>query len=103
MPELMDLLDLRGSIITSDALNTQKKTVEKAIECGADYVLRVKENHSGLQEKIETNFDAAIKKTSRGPMLTNTQHSKKIAGGLKNEFIMPSRTRTYPAKKSGLA
>jgi len=66
MPELMDLLDLRGSIITSDALNTQKKIVDKAIECGADYVLPVKGNHSGLQEEIETIFDAAIKKDFKG-------------------------------------
>src|SRR5690606_18270205 len=51
LPELMDLLDLKGTIITADALNTQKETARKAIEKGADYVLPVKGNHPSLQEE----------------------------------------------------
>lgn len=66
MPKLMEMLDLRGTIVTSDALNTQKEIVKKAIEAGADYVLPVKGNHPGLQEEIETIFDAAIKKDFKG-------------------------------------
>jgi predicted transposase YbfD/YdcC len=42
---LMDQLFLKGSIVTTDALNTQKSTVAKIIEKEAHYVLPVKENH----------------------------------------------------------
>ena len=35
LPRLMELLDLKGTVITADALNTQKETVGKAISMGA--------------------------------------------------------------------
>src|ERR1700730_12863883 len=55
----MDLLDLKGTIITTDALNTQKTTANKAIEKEADYFLPVKGNHPSLQEEIELLFNEA--------------------------------------------
>jgi predicted transposase YbfD/YdcC len=66
IPILMEILDLKGCIITADALNTQKTVVKKAVEVGADYVLPVKENHSGLLENIKLFFDEAIEKDFRG-------------------------------------
>jgi predicted transposase YbfD/YdcC len=59
VPQLMELLDLKGTIITADAMNTQKKTVSKAIELGADYMLPVKENQAGLLEEVELLFKEA--------------------------------------------
>lgn len=57
MPELMESLDLKNTIITADALNTQKKTVTKAIDCGADYLLPVKGNQEILLEEIVSAFN----------------------------------------------
>ncbi len=57
MPELMDSLDLKNTIITADALNTQKTIVTKAIDCGADYLLPVKGNQGNLLEEITSAFD----------------------------------------------
>jgi predicted transposase YbfD/YdcC len=34
IPELMELLDLKGTIVTADVLNTQKDIAKKAIERG---------------------------------------------------------------------
>ena len=39
MPQLMDMLELKGTIITADAMNTQKATAKKAIDNEADYIL----------------------------------------------------------------
>ena len=66
LPQLMDLLDLKGTIITTDALNTQKETAFKAIKGGADYVLPVKGNHPSLQEEIELLFNEAERKGYKG-------------------------------------
>jgi predicted transposase YbfD/YdcC len=66
MPELMDLPDLKGTIITADALNTQTAIAAKAIEKGADYALPVKGNHAGLKEEIELSFKDAIANDFRG-------------------------------------
>jgi len=56
MPRLIDQLDLRDTIVIADAMNTQKNTVKKVIEAGADYVLPVKENQGALFKDIELAF-----------------------------------------------
>jgi predicted transposase YbfD/YdcC len=66
VPQLMELLDLKGTIITADAMNTQKKTVSKAIELGADYTLPVKENQASLLEEVELLFKEAERKKFQG-------------------------------------
>ena len=57
IPELMDILDLKGTVITTDALNTQKRIADKAIEKGSDYLLPVKGNQQGLQEAVIAAFE----------------------------------------------
>lgn len=66
VPQLMELLDLKGTIITADAMNTQKKTASKAIELGADYMLPIKENQAGLLEEVELLFKDAQDKKFHG-------------------------------------
>jgi predicted transposase YbfD/YdcC len=56
MPMLMEQLDLKGTIITADALNTQRTTAAKAVEKEADYLLPVKANHSNLLADIKLAF-----------------------------------------------
>lgn len=64
VPILMESLDLKGTIITADALNTQKTTVEQAIKGEADYILPVKGNQPGLLEEIKSAFDNLEEKQS---------------------------------------
>lgn len=66
VPKLMELLDLKGTIITADAMNTQKNTASKAIELGADYVLPIKENQPGLLADVDLLFKDAEKHDFRG-------------------------------------
>lgn len=66
LPKLIELLDLNGCIVTTDALNTQKENAAKIQEAGADYVLPVKENHANLYEDIKLFFDEAIKQDFKG-------------------------------------
>jgi predicted transposase YbfD/YdcC len=56
VPELLDMLEIAGCIVTTDALNCQKKTVQKVVEKDADYVLEVKENQEGLHTAIQELF-----------------------------------------------
>ena len=44
IPELLDMLDLKGMIITIDAMGCQKKIVEKIAEKEAEYVISLKGN-----------------------------------------------------------
>jgi predicted transposase YbfD/YdcC len=56
VPELLDLLDVKGATITTDALNTQKDIAEKIVKLSNDYVLPVKDNHKNLRKEIEEKF-----------------------------------------------
>ncbi len=62
----MDLLEIKGTMITTDALNTQKDTAHKARERGADDVLPVKGNHATLLEEIDLMFKDAMANDFKG-------------------------------------
>lgn len=57
IPHLMDILDLKGCIVTADALNCQKDIAAKAKENEADYIFPVKGNHPIFYEEIRTYMD----------------------------------------------
>ena len=61
IPQLIDIIDISGCIVTIDAMGCQKKIAEKIIEQGGDYVLSLKENHKELYNDINLYFQDAIK------------------------------------------
>lgn len=56
--DLIKTLDIAGSIVTADALNTQVHFAETIIGQGADYCLAVKNNQKGLCEQIRGFFES---------------------------------------------
>ena len=56
IPELLDLIAIKGCIITIDAMGCQRAIAKKIIKKEADYILMVKENQSELKEQIEKVF-----------------------------------------------
>lgn len=56
IPELLDLLALKGCIVTIDALGCQRAIAQKIIEQGADYVLALKGNQPTLEQAVEHFF-----------------------------------------------
>ncbi len=65
-PDLIDQLEIKGSVITADAIHTQKTSVKSIIEKKADYALPVKENQSSLLENIKLLFKEADEVQFRG-------------------------------------
>ena len=57
IPELLDLLDLKNTIITIDAMGCQKDIAKKIVEKEADYVLSLKGNHSIFLNNIKDLFE----------------------------------------------
>ena len=60
MPKLIKLLDIRGCVITADALNCQKEIAREIIDGCGDYVLAVKANQPSLFDDIRLLFEDAI-------------------------------------------
>ena len=56
IPRLLELLALRGCIVTIDAMGCQREIAEQIVEAGADYVLAVKENQGQLNDDLRTFF-----------------------------------------------
>lgn len=57
IPELLDVLDIMGTIITIDAMGCQKKIAEKIILKKADYILALKGNQGNLNDEVVEFFD----------------------------------------------
>jgi predicted transposase YbfD/YdcC len=60
VPLLLNMLDLRGTVVTGDAMNTQKEIAAQIIKGGGDYLLAVKGNHPTLQDSVERHLDEMI-------------------------------------------
>ena len=58
IPDLLDLLEIEGAIITIDAIGTQEDIVNKIVEKGAHYVLPVKDKQRELRKQIKSKFDS---------------------------------------------
>jgi predicted transposase YbfD/YdcC len=52
IPELLQLVDLTGAIITIDAMGTQKAIAKQIIDGKGDYVLALKGNHEKLHDAV---------------------------------------------------
>jgi predicted transposase YbfD/YdcC len=59
IPALLRLLDLKGCIVTIDAMGCQKAIARTIVEQEADYVLTLKANHGRLYEEVQRFFARA--------------------------------------------
>jgi predicted transposase YbfD/YdcC len=60
IPELLRLVDIKGGIITIDAMGTQKAIAEQVIAGGADYVLALKGNQETLHQAVIAHIDEQL-------------------------------------------
>ncbi len=93
IPELLRLVDIKGAIITIDAMGTQKAIAAEIIEGKADYVLALK----GNQETLHQATIDYIEEQLNGEIAESCEHVTTEKGHGREE------TRTYlqmPAPKS---
>lgn len=79
IPKLLELLDIKGGLVTIDALGCQTKIADKIIEKEADYLLAVKKNQEGMYEKIHHFFDSGLAEKAGGlerVVLTERNHGR---------------------------
>ena len=60
IPELLELLELEGCIVTIDAMGCQKEIAKNIVEAHADYVLALKENHPTIYDEVKLYFETAL-------------------------------------------
>lgn len=59
IPQLLEILELTGCLVTIDAMGCQKKIADKIREKGADYLLALKGNQPKLYESVVNYFSTA--------------------------------------------
>lgn len=60
VPELLRVLELRGCIVTIDAMGCQKKIAREIIEADADYVLALKGNQETVHQEVKAFLDGTL-------------------------------------------
>jgi predicted transposase YbfD/YdcC len=61
IPELLRLVDIKGAIITIDAMGTQKAIAAEIIDGQADYVLALKGNQETMHQQVIDYVDEQMK------------------------------------------
>ena len=59
LPELIALLDLRGAIVSIDAMGCQRNIARCIVDKGAEYIFGLKGNQPTLHQEVLTAFDTA--------------------------------------------
>jgi predicted transposase YbfD/YdcC len=85
IPELLKLVDIKGAIITIDAMGTQKAIAAQIIEGEADYVLALKGNQETLHQAVIDYIDEQLE----GDLAEAQEHVTTEEGHGREE------TRTY--------
>ena len=66
IPKLLEILELKGSTVTIDAIGCQREIAGKILEKGGQYVLAVKGNQGALYEDIRLFLDDCVERGFRG-------------------------------------
>lgn len=73
IPKLLDLLALKGAIVTIDAMGCQRSICQQVIDKESDYVIGLKGNQGSLREDVELFFDEHLERDIGGQFVKSTQ------------------------------
>ena len=76
IPDLLDLIDIKGKYITIDAIGTQEDIANKIVDNGGIYVLKVKNNQKDLLDDIKTYFKLGLKRDDTSIAIWDTNYEK---------------------------
>jgi predicted transposase YbfD/YdcC len=75
IPQLLDLIDVKGALITIDAAGTQTAIAEKIVANGGDYLLSVKANQPTLHDSMIEHFMGV------GKLYNKFEYAESVAHG----------------------
>ena len=84
VPELLERLELKGCIVTLDAMGCQRAIAAQVQEGGGDYVLSLKRNHRGLEAEVRGYFEAAREEDYNRPEIGNEETSEEGHGRIEH-------------------
>lgn len=75
--QLLELLQLKGCVVTADALHCHREIAKQIVARGGDYVLAVKENQPALLADARAAIAAAARKGKKPVATTDADHGRR--------------------------
>lgn len=104
VPKILERIQTKDTVITWDALNTQKKNVETVIKGKADYCVPIKSNHPLFFQELVDYFDEdkcdSIKALNNG-ITYKIEHEKSHGTIITYEYFQTEDIEWFEDKKSG--
>jgi predicted transposase YbfD/YdcC len=75
--QLIELLQLKGCVVTADALHCHRGMAKAIVARGGDYVLAVKNNQPGLLRDAKAAISAAERKRTKQSTTKDADHGRK--------------------------
>jgi predicted transposase YbfD/YdcC len=99
IPELMNLLDLSGAVVTIDAAGCQKKIAQQIVDQGGHYILQLKGNQGSLHDETVMLFDQCLTDDCRGIAYSTAATIDKGHGRIEERRIWATTEINWFAEK----
>lgn len=76
VPKLLEMLTLKGTIVTTDALNCQRGIARQIVDQGGDYVLALKGNQGTLHHDAVLFLNDPASKTNQAKPVVEADHGR---------------------------
>src|SRR3954471_18755041 len=76
VPKLLRMLSLKGTIVTTDALNCQRAIAQQIVDQGGDYVLALKGNQGTLHDDVSTFLDDPAQAATPTAQTVDADHGR---------------------------
>jgi predicted transposase YbfD/YdcC len=80
LPELLDTIEVKGAIVSMDALYTHISDVQEVMKRGADYIVGIKGNQETLEAEVQNFFTQAHDANYDGVEVTQVEDDGKGHG-----------------------
>jgi predicted transposase YbfD/YdcC len=103
IPELLDLLTVKGAIVTIDAMGCQTEIAAKIIDRQADYVLALKGNQGNLCDDVELFFTEQKERGFADAAMCRYETLEKSHGRIETRTYSAIDATGWLAKRHGFA
>ena len=95
IPKLLKLLELRGAVVSIDAMGCQKNIAKCIRDKGAEYIFGLKGNHPTLHHEVLTSFDESTLAQLKRSADTYSEEADKAHGRLEMRRVWVQRNVSW--------
>jgi predicted transposase YbfD/YdcC len=99
IPQLLDMIALKGAVVTIDAIGTQREIASQIIAGGGDYILPTKGNQPTLEAAVRAEFDQVLESETGHRKVSVLETEEQAHGRLeKRTYWLMNVPPTFPKR-----